>query len=464
MDVNLLPNYISGLKSSFKDSRVRKNIDRLCSTIVANRHINLYTMSEDKRTYDVFRGLLNGEQVLTLDSDIILSCVQKQAETLLGTESKPRYVLHDGCDIRKVNSKEMEYLGDVLSLSKKVITGYKTMNSIVVDMEKQSVKLLCHELYSNKMPNYIGEGTLSDETLMAGLNTEQQKLVENGTYINTKVLLLKSLKKSSELIKGLNAQNKVCHIIDREHDDESVFDKITSELKDEFVIRLKSNRLSHKTCVKYTPTGKVSKRTSQCKLVDKKFDNGDSFCIEKIRIKGVTYRNVTAYFDWEDLKLGEKDYNVVRITLKKEGKALFQQPMLLITNRTLNNAQDAKAIYLAYLLRSKIEVVFRFLKQNLGWEAFQIRDFNSIKNLLALAFFLVGFFPELEKELAAHPIAMQLCQLAKSKGIVSLHFMLKGLEALAHFQEVTKWINQNDISPDQIQELLQMINIVNTKQ
>jgi hypothetical protein len=302
----------------------------------------------------------------------------------------------------------MEYLGDVLSLSKKVITGYKTMNSIVVDIEKQSVNLLCHKLYSNKMPNYIGEGTLSDEILMAGLSTEQQKLVENGTYINTKVLLLRSLKKSSELIKGLNAQNKVCHIIDREHDDEYVFDKITSELKDEFVIRLKSNRLSHKTYVKYTPTGKVSKRTSQCKLVDKKFDNGDSFCIEKIRIKGVTYRNVTAYLDWEDLKLGEKDYNVVRITLKKEGKALFQQPMLLITNRTLNNAQDAKAIYVTYLLRTKIEVVFRFLKQNLGWEAFQIRDFNSIKNLLALAFFLVGFFPELEKELAAHPIAIQL--------------------------------------------------------
>jgi hypothetical protein len=136
MDVNLLPNYIDGLKSSFKDSRVRKNIDRLCSTIVANRHINLYTMSKDKRTYDVFRGLLNGEQVLTLDSDIILSCVQKQAETLLGKESKTHYALHDGCDIRKVNSKEMEYLGDVLSLSKKVITGYKTMNSIVVDIEK----------------------------------------------------------------------------------------------------------------------------------------------------------------------------------------------------------------------------------------------------------------------------------------------------------------------------------------
>jgi hypothetical protein len=112
MDVNLLPNYIDGLKSSFKDSRVRKNIDRLCSTIVANRHINLYTMSKDKRTYDVFRGLLNGEQVLTLDSDIILSCVQKQAETLLGKESKT----HTHCTMDVTFAKSIAKRWNILAM------------------------------------------------------------------------------------------------------------------------------------------------------------------------------------------------------------------------------------------------------------------------------------------------------------------------------------------------------------
>jgi Transposase DDE domain len=435
----------------------------LCSAIVGFGHLNVFTMSADKREYDVFRGLVNGEQVATLDSGKILSCVQERTQSALGTDCAQYYVLHDGCDIRKPNSKEMEHLGQVMSLSKQVIAGYKTMNSVVVNTEKQSVELLCHELYSNKMPYYIGETILKDATLCAALSPEQAKMVKDKTYINNKVILFKSVQKSSDLLKALHPKNEICHIIDRESDDEETFTEIDDVLKDEFIIRAKSNRLSHETYATFTPSGKPSKRVGQYKLVDKVFKFGSNYEIDKITIKGKTYTDVQAIIEWEPLKLGEKTYNVVRITLKKDAKPLFLQPMLLITNKVLGNAADAKSIYTAYLLRSKIEVVFKFLKQNLGWEAFQVRDFNSIKNLLALAFFLVGFFPELEAELKTHPLAIRLCKLARSKGKVTLHFLCKGLEKLAHFEEVSAWMCEYDVTPEQIQELLANIKTQNIK-
>jgi hypothetical protein len=118
---------------------------------------------------------------------------------------------------------------------------------------------------------------------------------------------------------------------------------------------------------------------------------------------------------------------------------------------------------MGYLLRSKIEVVFKFLKQNLGWEAFQVRDFNSIKNLLAIAFFLAGFFDELKELLIDDPIAIQICKLARSKGKVTLYFILKGIEKIAHFQEVANWIKRENITQEQINQILAMNKSQNFK-
>lgn len=420
-------------------------------------------MSSDTREYDVFRGLLNGTQVATLDSATVLACVQARTQKLLGSASKSYYVLHDGCDIRKPNSREMEYLGQVMSLSKQVISGYKTMNSVVVNADNQSVELLCHELYSNKMPNYIGETVLNDPLLCAALSPEQTAMIEEKTYINNKVILFRALKKSSTLLKELNSQNRPCHVIDRESDDEATFTEIDEVLGDDFIIRLKTNRSSHHTYATFTPTGRVSKHQAHYKLVDKKFENSSSYEIEKIKIKGKTYTQVVAIIAWEALKLGGKVYNVVRITLKQGGKNLYLQPMLLLTNRAVTSADAAKGIYMGYLLRSKIEVVFKFLKQNLGWEAFQVRDFNSIKNLLGIAFFLVGFFPELTAELETDPLAIRLCQLAHSKGKITLHFLLKGLEKLVHYEEVSRWMNEYEVTNEQIKELLAHLGTHNIK-
>jgi len=366
--------------------------------------------------------------------------------------------LHDGCDIRKPDSSDLEHLGQVMSLDKKVVNGYKTMNCVLVNPLEQTIHLFDHQLYSTKMPNYVKQEDIKH--LSQQPKSVQQLVIEN-KHLNTSILFKRQVEQSSKELKKTPPERTICHIADREFDSEEVFEHIDS-LKDDFVIRLKLSRLSAELKTIYTKTGKVSKKIGYKKLLDKSFANKSEYNIALLTIKGKHYRNVVCLVEWESLILNDKDYNVVRITLKQGGKNIFEHPMLLITNRKIKTAEQAKQVYRAYILRFKIEVVFRFLKQNLGWESIQVRDFNSIANLLALAFFLVGYFKELESQLRTHPLAIFLCQLALSKGKVTIFFLLKGLEKLANFQEVSIWMKENNITPGLVDELVEYLKLNQT--
>lgn len=77
------------------------------------------------------------------------------------------------------------------------------------------------------------------------------------------------------------------------------------------------------------------------------------------------------------------------------------------------------------------------------WEDFQVRDFESIKNLLAIAFYLIDYFEELKEELSVHPLATFLCLLAKSKGKITLFYLLEGLVKLVHFQQISRLMKEH---------------------
>jgi len=72
--------------------------------------------------------------------------------------------------------------------------------------------------------------------------------------------------------------------------------------------------------------------------------------------------------------------------------------MLLLTNAAIDNHQQAFQIYQRYLKRAKIEGVFKFLKEELGWEKFQIRDFLVIQNIIVLCFFVAEYFYENQRQ------------------------------------------------------------------
>jgi Transposase DDE domain len=422
-----------------------------------NKNLHIYSSAADKNEYDKLKGLVSGCQVNTLSQDIILDCVKERTLADLGTSSEV-YVLHDGCDIRKPNSSALEHLGKVLSLQKQVVHGYKTLNSVAVNPQEQGVHLLDHQVYSNAMPNFVSQEALSKLTAQSA---EIQQLVQDNKHINNVILFKEQATRCSEILKKDQPDRSICHIADREYDSEDIFSYL-NDLKDHFVIRLKLSRASNEIKTVYTPSGKVSQKVAYHKLIDKKFAHHGTYLIDNLTIKGRKYTQVTCEVEWDTLKLGNLSYQVVRVTLKKDGKNIFDHPMLLITNRKITNSEEAKAVYCAYILRFKIEIVFRFLKQNLGWESIQVRDFNSIANLLALAFFLVGYFQEMETELKEHPAAQMLCKLALSKGKITLFFLLKGLEKLANYQEVSIWIEENNITQQEINELLQYLKTLKT--
>ena len=83
-------------------------------------------------------------------------------------------------------------------------------------------------------------------------------------------------------------------------------------------------------------------------------------------IKNKTYHNVKVIVSW-GVKLN--DYQVVKVQIEdKNGINVFKQPMLLVTNKTVETEDQALSIYHIYLKRAKIEGVFKFLKSVLGWE------------------------------------------------------------------------------------------------
>ncbi len=77
--------------------------------------------------------------------------------------------------------------------------------------------------------------------------------------------------------------------------------------------------------------------------------------------------------------------------------------------------------------------------------------------MLALVFFLAGYFKELEEELIKHPLARFLCKLALSKGKITLFFLLQGIEKVAHYQQVAAWMKQENITQEQIDEFMKQM-------
>ena len=148
---------------------------------------------------------------------------------------------------------------------------------------------------------------------------------------------------------------------------------------------------------------------------------------------------------------------MVRIQiLDREGKLIFKQPMLLVTNKTVSNSEQAFNVYYTYLRRSKIESVFKFLKDVLGWEECQIQDFNSMKTLLTFCYFVAAYFYEIESVLIKDPMIKYLAFLGNGKGKVTRTYVLRGLVKLLDKYIVDQWIEEYDITPEMLQEMLKL--------
>ena len=149
----------------------------------------------------------------------------------------------------------------------------------------------------------------------------------------------------------------------------------------------------------------------------------------------------------------------MRITLSdRNGYPIYKHPMLLLTNIPVSTAELGRSIYLLYLHRSRIEGVFKFLKSVLGWEEFQVRDYESIKNIIAVCYFVGGYFYEIESELTKNPVMKRIAQLGGCKGEITRYYFLQGLGKLLTYQSVVEFISTYPVSAEGFEEMVAFIS------
>lgn len=506
-----------------------------------------------------------------LDSQDINDALIKNGITSLAGKDE-LLLLHDISDIRKEHSVMMENLGKVRDLNNNIINGFTSFNSVAVDTHGKSLTLLGVQIYSNNDVNYVTEEEykhylnfkkdhkelFDNKESIFSLDTgemnevdtrklEIAQLIEENKYINNGKIFREQLLFLSNQFKTNGVRN-LTHVLDREHDSNDKFEYINDDLKDDFVIRLKTTRTSENTstinvvkdCSVFmitrhefelleihadlnytiitadkcydnilsrrqkvakifyckddikdllkTKNYKINKKLSQSlrvvfpqltdnpleqikawyaenatstvkvKLVAEQFPNIDSYYYPKLQIKNKCYQNVNVTVSYG---VYLSDYHIIRIELfDKDGNHIFKQPMLLITNKTITSPALALHIYNIYRMRSKIESVFKFLKDVLGWESFNIQSFTAIKNLLTLCFFIAGYFYEIESVLIENKMIEHIAYLGGGKGEITRYYILEGFQVLAHKILADDYIEENKIAENELREMYKLAFLV----
>ena len=253
------------------------------------------------------------------------------------------------------------------------------------------------------------------ERLASGkISAENSKLIsqyQSGEWFNKNTLTEKAMRDISEKIKRDLPQLKLTHILDREFDGECYF-SVFNALGDDFVIRSKKSRNSD---------------ISNIKLINKPFENQEIFSLDTFRHRRKCYQNATLLVEWSQLNT----YQVVKITISdRDGNKVFKDPMMLITNKKVTDGKSAFQIYKIYLKRSRIESVFKFLKEGMGWETVQLRDFKGIQRLLSLCFFLAAYLYEIGSQETPDELLILLAELGGGKDKISRHYIFKGMQVL----------------------------------
>ena len=369
-----------------------------------------------------------------------VSLLANKADSLQG---KPYVVvLHDGSDIRKPDSEKLEALGWVKDLNGKWIRGYGSFNSVLVDVQTAKLELLRCTPYSNGDPLFLSkqeakdyeQGQLKDATRRKAI----EALLESKQHYNLESITRDHITSAHQAIKAANADCLIIHVLDRGFDDEALFDYIT-DLGDYFVIRMRKHR-------KDEEGEKLIIKDLEAEMV-KEYD--------KVVFNEKTYIQAQGRFEWGEWK----GYGITRVGFStKSGAAIFKEPLLLVSNLEIKGMLMAQLIFELYMHRAKIESVFRFLKQVLGWEEFLVRDWETIKNLIAFGFYIGGFFFEIEHELTQDPTIQWVAQLGGGKGKVTRGFVMKGIAKLLVVESVNRFRRENHISDEQVQYVLKRFN------
>lgn len=381
--------------------------------------LQLFAASYSKKEYERLRNqITSSNKKGRLNSTVINKTMR---ETVAETAKSERSVtlIHDPSELRKKHSKKLENLGKVCDLSKNVVNGYNSFNSIATFGNSKKVHLMQSIAYSNRQENFLKAediNKLNKDKDFSGKATAKA-LYESGGYINKKVVAQDNIRSASVALKAANPDINIQHILDREFDDKAYFDFIENELNDRYIIRLKTNRTMHN----------LDESKAYVKLTEHDFELQKTYYLQKIMLHNKVYQDAKLIASYEKVK----DKTVIKIALiDRNGNQIFKQPMFLITNHEINDTDQAREIYLSYLKRWRIESVFKFVKSTLGWEQFRLKDFNGIKTLIAIGFYIASYLYEIGDRDVDETLTAFLSEIGGGKGVISRYFIWEGIKNL----------------------------------
>jgi hypothetical protein len=213
-----LSDYLSGVLSNFKDSRVVENATTLVQKIIEHKSIRLWSISDDKAEFEQSKRLLDGSLKSVLDDEKISAAIREHSVAALGDEAR-LIVLHDPCDIRKEQAEVMEKLGKVRDLEGNLINGYSTFNSVAVDLTGKKLYPVDIAVYSNGDEHYV---TVEELKALAKGKLQQvdpqraeqiEQFIQADSHLNLPRLSCAQVKQASQ--SGFQAEKSRPHFMPR---------------------------------------------------------------------------------------------------------------------------------------------------------------------------------------------------------------------------------------------------------
>ncbi len=300
----------------------------------------------------------------------------------------PEYpkVVFDNTDIVKTYRRKFEDLDEVIDASdpkKTVKPGYSVVNAVVLSKNKKQPIPICSKIVSAKSKNFESMNTYTYEAI------DKAYGVVGGKFLG---------------------------IFDRGYDDKKIFRYLDSK-KIDFIIRLKGNR-------NFLFKGKSKNVLKQAQTRKGKI-------VFKAVFQNET-KDLTISYTKVRLTDGEhEEYTLVFVYGFKE-----DAPMMLITNKEIKNAHDARVIVRAYLDRWRIEEVHRAEKEEYNYEDMRVRSLQSLNNLNTIFMMYLGLLAKLADTINTRLLSIKIIersQSLKENLVVLLGMMARGIKDILSY-------------------------------
>lgn len=279
------------------------------------------------------------------------------------------WVIFDGSDLRKPSAAAMECLQRVRTLDGRLVNGYATLNAIGLGPDGQR-GLLYHHLFSSAAPDFVSEprevrtAIRSVGQALAPLAADVTAIVDSGfddvavwaEIWNQEMQLVCRVQHRDRLVRP-QSDAPVCHLAD-----------LAPRLRR--LAQLEATMVVQKRGQPRPKLQPVTVTVAATPVV-------------------ITYRPATRSSE----PGAEQDRPCWFVEARLD--RVRSEPWWLLTDRPVETAEQATAIFRMYCERWAIEDAFKTAKTCLGWEDVQLLAFDAVRLLVALGWVAAGFLFEL---------------------------------------------------------------------